>query len=39
VLTYAVRPATLDDLEALVHHRVSMFTDMGVAFDAPARAA
>ena len=36
--TYGVRPATLDDLEALVHHRVAMFTDMGVVFDALALA-
>ena len=26
--TYHVRPATLDDLEALVRHRLGMFTDM-----------
>jgi GNAT superfamily N-acetyltransferase len=31
---YAVRPATLDDLDALVHHRLSMFTEMGVSLDA-----
>ena len=35
---YRIRPATLDDLDldALVHHRVAMFTDMGVAMEAPA---
>ncbi len=33
---YRVRPATLADLETLVHHRVAMFTDMGVDVDAPA---
>jgi len=32
---YAVREATLDDVEALAHHRLAMFTEMGVAFDAP----
>jgi GNAT superfamily N-acetyltransferase len=26
---YRVRPATLDDADALVHHRIAMFTDMG----------
>jgi GNAT superfamily N-acetyltransferase len=31
---YHVRPATLDDVDALVHHRVGMFTDMGTVFDA-----
>ena len=33
---YSIRPATTDDLDALVHHRVAMFTDMGVAMDATA---
>ena len=33
---YRIRLATLDDLDALVHHRVAMFTDMGVAVDVPA---
>jgi GNAT superfamily N-acetyltransferase len=28
--TYRLRPATLDDLDALIHHRVAMFTDMGI---------
>ncbi|MQA29980.1 MAG: GNAT family N-acetyltransferase [Luteitalea sp.] len=32
--TYRVRPATLGDADALVHHRIAMFTDMGVALDA-----
>jgi GNAT superfamily N-acetyltransferase len=27
---YRIRAATLDDLDTLVHHRVAMFTDMGV---------
>jgi GNAT superfamily N-acetyltransferase len=30
---YLVRPATLDDADVLVRHRVGMFTDMGVAMD------
>jgi GNAT superfamily N-acetyltransferase len=29
-----VRPATLDDVDVLVHQRVAMFTDMGVPLDA-----
>jgi len=33
---YRVRAATLDDLDALVHHRVAMFTDMGVTMDGAA---
>jgi GNAT superfamily N-acetyltransferase len=32
---YRVRPATLDDADRLVHHRVGMFTDMGTRFDTP----
>ena len=28
-----VRPATLDDADALVHHRVAMFQDMGVSVE------
>ena len=32
--SYRLRPATLDDADALVHHRLGMFTDMGTAFDA-----
>jgi len=31
---YRVRPATLADVDLLVHHRIAMFTDMGVRFDA-----
>jgi GNAT superfamily N-acetyltransferase len=31
---YRVRPATLDDLDTLVHQRVAMFTDMGDRVDA-----
>ncbi len=31
---YRLRLATLDDLDALVHHRIAMFTDMGVVVDA-----
>jgi GNAT superfamily N-acetyltransferase len=27
--SYRVRPATLDDADALVHHREAMFTEMG----------
>lgn len=34
--TYHVRAATLADADALVRHRIEMFTDMGLAFDAPA---
>ena len=30
---YRVRPATLDDADILVRHRIGMFTDMGVAVD------
>jgi len=30
---YRVRPATLDDADVLVRHRVGMFTDMGLAMD------
>jgi GNAT superfamily N-acetyltransferase len=33
--SYHLRPATLADLDALAHHRIAMFTDMGLAFDAP----
>lgn len=39
----SIRAATLDDLEILVHHRVSMFRDMGIpeheiaAVEGPAR--
>ena len=31
--TYRVRAATLDDVDALVHHRLGMFTDMGTDID------
>jgi GNAT superfamily N-acetyltransferase len=31
---YRIRPATLDDVDALVHHRVAMFTEMGISIDA-----
>jgi GNAT superfamily N-acetyltransferase len=33
---YRIRPATLGDADALVHHRVAMFQDMGIPLD-PAR--
>ena len=33
---YRIRPATLDDVDALVHHRVAMFSEMGTAIDAGA---
>jgi len=32
---YRVREATIDDVDMLVHHRLSMFSEMGTAFDAP----
>jgi GNAT superfamily N-acetyltransferase len=32
---YRVRAATLADADILVRHRIAMFSDMGVAFDAP----
>jgi GNAT superfamily N-acetyltransferase len=35
-LSYTVREATLADSDALVHHRIAMFTDMGVPLDAVA---
>ncbi|MBI3490943.1 MAG: N-acetyltransferase, partial [Acidobacteria bacterium] len=38
-MAYRVREATLADADALVHHRIGMFTDMGVAFEADALAA
>lgn len=34
--TYHIRPATLDDVDALAHHRTGMFSDMGTAFDVTA---
>ena len=33
---YRIRAATLDDVDVLVHHRIAMFQDMGVALDAAA---
>ena len=30
---YIVRPASLDDADALVRHRIGMFSDMGVEMD------
>ena len=35
-MAYRIREATLDDVDALVRHRIGMFTDMGVPLDAPA---
>src|SRR3982750_914715 len=35
---YHLRAGTLDDCEALIHHRVAMFQDMGLEFDAQALA-
>jgi GNAT superfamily N-acetyltransferase len=32
---YHLRPATIDDPDVLVHHRIAMFTDMGLNFDVP----
>jgi GNAT superfamily N-acetyltransferase len=32
---YRIRLATIGDVDALVHHRLSMFTEMGTSFDAP----
>ena len=32
---YSIRPATVDDVDALIHHRLAMFTEMGTSFDAP----
>ena len=34
--TYHIRPATLDDADALVHHRLGMFSDMGLSVEADA---
>ena len=34
--SYTIRPATLADVDALVHHRLGMFADMGAAIDAEA---
>jgi GNAT superfamily N-acetyltransferase len=30
---YQIRPASLDDIDTLVHHRLAMFADMGVTVD------
>jgi len=30
---YRIRPATFEDVDALVRHRIGMFTDMGVPLD------
>ena len=30
---YRIRPATLDDVDALVRHRIAMFSDMGTTMD------
>jgi GNAT superfamily N-acetyltransferase len=35
-LSYNIREATLADSDALVHHRIAMFTDMGMPLDAVA---
>jgi GNAT superfamily N-acetyltransferase len=35
-MTYRVREATLADADTLVRHRIAMFTDMGIPFDAAA---
>ena len=32
---YVVRPASVADVDALVRHRLAMFSEMGTAFDAP----
>lgn len=32
---YRVRAATIADMDAIVRHRIGMFTDMGVEMDAP----
>jgi GNAT superfamily N-acetyltransferase len=37
--SYRIRPATADDVEVLIHHRVAMFTDMDVPLDRAALAA
>jgi GNAT superfamily N-acetyltransferase len=33
---YRIRPATLVDADALVHHRIGMFSDMGIEMDTAA---
>src|SRR5262245_17749783 len=32
-MAYTIRPATLEDLDVLIHHRIAMFTDMGRTVD------
>jgi GNAT superfamily N-acetyltransferase len=34
-MTFSVRPATLDDTDVLVRHRIQMFLDMRVSVDRP----
>jgi GNAT superfamily N-acetyltransferase len=31
---YRIRPATLDDVDVLVHHRIAMFSEMGTSIEA-----
>lgn len=38
-MRYTIRPASLADADALAHHRVAMFEDMGLAIDAATLAA
>jgi len=33
-MAYQIREATLDDVDVLVRHRIAMFIDMGLVFDA-----
>ena len=33
---YRIRPATLADVDVLIHHRIAMFRDMGVTLDVEA---
>ena len=35
-MSYRLREASLGDIDALVHHRIGMFTDMGLSLDVPA---
>ena len=30
---YRIRVATLDDVDTLVHHRLAMFSEMGIAIN------
>jgi len=34
--SYHIRRGTLADVDAIVHHRIAMFTDMGIPVDVPA---